>query len=352
MELNQQSRKIERYRRRIGLAQSFVNISNKIWAFLDDDCEVTALIDSVQQQTLKIHDLEFQREFILTLVYAKCDAIERIKLWDSPYALASDMTTSWLVGGDFNVISYEEEKIRGLHVSLNEVDNFRHCVNTFNLFDMGFKGSIYTWWNGRADEDCIFKRLDRCLANMEFQQMMLGMEITHLSKVGSDHSPMLLSYNLGTTPIKKSFRFLNFWAEHESFRDVVKENWTADFHANPFKNASLEEVVLAHEVLFELFPTTSNRERLQKVQAELFKYLAIEEQFWKKKTGMQWFQDGNRNTKFFHAQVNGRRKRLQLRRIQNNNGIWLEDTGSMDEEAVRFFNAQFKEERVQQLLAF
>lgn len=109
---------------------------------------------------------------------------------------------------------------------------------------------------------------------------------------------------------------------------------------------------MAHEVLFELFPTTSNRERLQKVQAELFKYLAIEEQFWKKKTGMQWFQDGNRNTKFFHAQVNGRRKRLQLRRIQNNNGIWLEDTGSMDEEAVRFFNAQFKEERVQQLLAF
>lgn len=61
---------------------------------------------------------------------------------------------------------------------------------------------------------------------------------------------------------------------------------------------------------------------------------------------MQWFQDGDRNTKSFHAQVNKRRKRLQLKRIQDSNGIWLEDNGSMAEEAIRFFNEQFQEERV------
>ncbi|XP_070005670.1 uncharacterized protein [Nicotiana sylvestris] len=218
--------------------------------------------------------------------------------------MASDMNVPWLIGGNFNVIWDEEEKFGGLPVSLNEVDDFRHCMNTCNLFDMGFNGSIYTWWNGRADEECIFKRLDRCFANFEFQKMMSGMEITHFSKIGSDHSPMLLSYNPDATPIKKSFRFLNFWVKHESFKQVVQENWKVDFHANPFvlfnyklkqlkkalstwskatygdifmKIASLEEVVIAHEVQFELNPTHGNRERLQKVQADLFKFLALEE---------------------------------------------------------------------------
>lgn len=83
------------------------------------------------------------------------------------HALAQDMTLPWLVVGDFNVI-VDEEEMGGLPVSMNEIEDFRHCINTCNLFDLGFKGSIYTWWNGRTDDDNIFKRLDRCLANIEF----------------------------------------------------------------------------------------------------------------------------------------------------------------------------------------
>ncbi|XP_070046474.1 uncharacterized protein [Nicotiana tomentosiformis] len=108
--------------------------------------------------------------------------------------MARDMTVPWLVGEDFNVIWDEEEKFGGLPVSLNEVDDFRHYANTCNLVDLGFKGSIFTWWNGKEEEVYIFKRLDRCLANIEFQQTFPGLEVTHLSKIGSDHSPLLLKY--------------------------------------------------------------------------------------------------------------------------------------------------------------
>ncbi|XP_075076577.1 uncharacterized protein LOC107792041 [Nicotiana tabacum] len=179
IESKQQAKKLERYRNKIGLAQAISNVSNKIWAFIDEVFE-----------------------FVLTLIYAKCDAIERIELWDSLYAMASDMDAPWLVGGDFNVIWDEEEKLGGLPVSLNEIDDFRHCINTCNLFDLGFKGSIFTWWNGRAEEDCIFKILDRCLANVEFQQKFPGIEVQHLSKTGSDHSPMFLKCDIETPPIK------------------------------------------------------------------------------------------------------------------------------------------------------
>ncbi|XP_019241932.1 PREDICTED: uncharacterized protein LOC109221967, partial [Nicotiana attenuata] len=238
---------------------------------------------------------------------------------------------------------------------------------------LGFKGSIYTWWNGRSEEDCIFKRLDRCLGNMEFQQTFPGLQVTHLSKTGSDHSPMLLKYDIESPPIKKSFRFLNFWTKHHTFKEVVKENWSADFSASPFtlfnfklkklkkalstwsratygdifqKIASLEEVVLVHERQFECNPSQMNRQRLQEVQAEMIRYLALEEEFWRQKAGMMWFKDGDRNTKFFHAQVNGRRKRLRLTRIQNSDGNWIEEEDLIAEEAVKFYQDQFTEDAV------
>ncbi|XP_075084879.1 uncharacterized protein LOC142168117 [Nicotiana tabacum] len=294
MEPMQQARKLERYRRKIGFAQAIANVSNKIWAFIDEVFDVTIMYNMVQQLTLRLFHTETHVKLVLTLVYAKCDAIERIELWDSMYAIARDMSVPWLIGGDFNVIWDEEEKFGRLPVSLNEIDDFRHYINSCNLFDLGFKGSIFTWWNGRAEEDCIFKRLDRCLANVEFQQTFPGIEVTHLSKIDSDHNPMLLKCDIEAAPLNKPFRFLNFWVKHESFKEALRENWHADFCANPFvmfnyklkklkkalsawsraiygdifqKITSLEEVVMVHEAQFEASPTKMNRERLQKVQA-------------------------------------------------------------------------------------
>lgn len=48
----------------------------------------------------------------------------------------------------------------------------------------------------------------------------------------------------------------------------------------------------------------------------------------------------------FHAHVKGKRKRLQVSRIHDNNGYWLEAQEDMAKEAVNFFQAQFTEERV------
>nr|XP_009781794.1 PREDICTED: uncharacterized protein LOC104230633 [Nicotiana sylvestris] len=368
---------MERYRARIGLAQAVVNVSNKFLAFIDEIFEVTILYNMTQQLTLRLMHTETHVELILTLVYAKCDRIERIELWDTLYAMSSDMIVLWLVGGDFNVIWGKEEKYGGLLVSLLEVDDFRHCINTRNLTDLGFKGR--RWWNGRSEEDCIFKRLDRCFGNNELQQTFLGLEVTHLSKIGSDHCPMLLKCDIETPPIKKSFRFINFWTKHETFKEVVKENWNADFSANPFcifnyklkklkqalstwsratygdifqKIASLEEVVLVHERQFDVNPTQMNRQRLRQVQAEMIKYLALEEEFWRQKPGVLWFKDGDRNTKFFHAQVNGRMKRQKLSRIQNSLGNWIEEDHLIAEEVVRFYKDQLLRVQCLMLLIF
>lgn len=52
---------------------------------------------------------------------------------------------------------------------------------------------------------------------------------------------------------------------------------------------------------------------------------------------MDWFKDGEKNTKFFHTVVKGRRSRLKVSRIQNNEGEWIEDQQQIAQEALNFF---------------
>ncbi|XP_059295507.1 uncharacterized protein LOC132048838 [Lycium ferocissimum] len=91
-------------------------------------------------------------------------------------------------------------------------------------------------------------------------------------------------------------------------------------------------------------PTPINRESLHRVQAKLTKFLHLEEELWKQKAGTQWFQYRDRNTKFFHAYVKGRRKRLQVKRTQDQQGNWLEEKEEIVEDALRFYRDQFTKE--------
>ncbi|XP_070023012.1 uncharacterized protein [Nicotiana sylvestris] len=217
LEPMQQSHKMERYRARIGLAQVVVNVSNKIWAFIDEIFEVTILYNMTQQLTLRLTHTETHVELILTLVYAKCDRIERIELWDSLYAMASDMTVPWLVGGDFNVIWDEEEKFGGLPVSLTE-EAYLH--------------------GGMEDhrKTAFLKDRTDVFAIMNCNRPFLDWSANHFC---------IFNYKL-----KKLKKALYTWSR-ATYGDIFQTI------------ASLKEVVLVHERQFEVNPTQMNRKRLK-----------------------------------------------------------------------------------------
>ncbi|XP_060210576.1 uncharacterized protein LOC132637514 [Lycium barbarum] len=162
---------------------------------------------------------------VVIIVYAKCSEVERMQLWDSLYLLASNMTSPWLLGGDFNDILNEEVKIGGLLVLPQEYEDFAFCLNSCELHEMPFKGSPFTWWNGSAANDCIFKRLDRIVHNDTFQNWFGHLEVEHLSRTGSDHASLLVSCGDQVEKFIKPFRFLKFWVEHDTFLDFVKQQW-------------------------------------------------------------------------------------------------------------------------------
>ncbi|XP_060195007.1 uncharacterized protein LOC132624210 [Lycium barbarum] len=166
-----------------------------------------------------------------------------------------------MVGGDFDIILSDEEKLGGLPVTLDECEDFAFCITSCELFDMGYKGSLFMWWNGRSAGDSI-----------------------------------------------------------------------------------REEVVKVKGAIFEEDPSIVNRIVLQKTQAELKKYLHLEEQYWRQKAGFTWYAEGDRNTSVFHNYVNGRRRNLQLSRIQDGTGSCLGTMDLISQETLNFFQNQFTQE--------
>ncbi|KAH0636440.1 hypothetical protein KY289_036355 [Solanum tuberosum] len=145
--------------------------------------------------SLKLFLQEPSIEVMVTLVYAKCDANKRLELWDDIYQLTNNISCPWMVGGDFNVVMNEKEKIGGLPVQPHEVEDLAFCLNSCELEEISFKGSPFTWWNGRAGEYCIFERLDRMLVNQQLQTQIGFMEVEHLARTRSDHAPILCSFD-------------------------------------------------------------------------------------------------------------------------------------------------------------
>ncbi|KAH0698683.1 hypothetical protein KY284_012898 [Solanum tuberosum] len=120
---------------------------------------------------------------------------------------------------------HDSEKLGGLPATQNETIDFIRCINTCALNELKFIGSCYTWWNGRIEEDCNFKRLDRVFGNNKFMNTLQGSEVHHLIREGSDHAPLHVRCNNVQEHIRKPLRFLNFWVKHKDFVKVVGESW-------------------------------------------------------------------------------------------------------------------------------
>ncbi|KAH0770267.1 hypothetical protein KY290_014248 [Solanum tuberosum] len=328
MEPFQNPSELEQYKRRLGFDKAGVNQNGKIWCFWKDDWVGNIVLDTVQQVTFQFKKND--KEFMILAVYARCNAVERLELWEELDSIEEHVQCPWIIGGDFNVILDEKEKVGGLDFTINEAIDFASFISRNALSEVHFSGSKYTWWNSRIEEACIFKRLDRILVNQEFLDVFPASEVHHLIRQGSDHAPLHLSCNSVEVPIIKPFRFMNFWSRHQQFKKIVEDSWKIDFVGNPFfefhsklKNvkkalsawskeifgnvfqqiATLEDIIKVREAQLQIHPSADNRAALSKVEAGLKNYLRLEEEFWRQKAGMKWFKEGGMNTKIFHSYV-------------------------------------------------
>ncbi|CAN1163366.1 hypothetical protein LINPERHAP2_LOCUS24999 [Linum perenne] len=62
-----------------------------------------------------------------------------------------------------------------------------------------------------------------------------------------------------------------------------------------------------------------------------------------KRAKVNWLQQGDRNSKFFHAAVRYRKQRNQITKLQDDQGIWISDPEKLKDLAISFFSDLFVE---------
>ncbi|KAG5590313.1 hypothetical protein H5410_040827 [Solanum commersonii] len=259
--------------------------------------------DKPQQITLKLCLQDPSMEVMVTLIYAKSDANQRLELWNDMYQLANNFMSmdGW----------------RRLHCGDERIGNdWRFACTTL--------GKKITRCNGRVGEGCNFKRLDKMLVNHHLQEQFGYMEMEHEARTGSDHAPILCSFDTHAQNFVKPFRFQKIWTEH-----LVPWKWLdkSGLHKRdqtlslPLRTSQrerrVEEIVRLKKDIFEEDPSHNNRGILQQ---------------------------RDRNTTYFHNLVERGRNRLKIKRIKDMNDNWIEDEEKIVTEALESYKNQFSQE--------
>ncbi|XP_020680604.1 uncharacterized protein LOC110098201 [Dendrobium catenatum] len=142
-----------------------------------------------------IGDLEIMEKgrWRVATVYRGKDTIHRRLIWEKLKEFRSN-NIPLLLRGDFNCVLAKEEKKGGRPFQFSqgprEMSSF---LARSGLHEVSFIGPKFTWCNNKDDNARILERLDRCNANsvaLKNNQMVLR----HLSRVASDHNPILLNF--------------------------------------------------------------------------------------------------------------------------------------------------------------
>ena len=101
---------------------------------------------------------------------------------------------------------------------------------------MGFKGARFTWCDRRDEQDRVYVRLDRGVANQEWYDLFPHFDVHHLSFSNSDHMAIRVQlrrqsqFQIGM--YKKGFRFKEVWVKDKGYEDAIANAWSISFNGS------------------------------------------------------------------------------------------------------------------------
>lgn len=229
------------------------------------------------------------------------------------------------------------------------------------LKDMGFIGDLYT---------CIIKdlfltiraRLDRALSSSSWSARFPNSAIHHLKCSYSDHNPLKLVFDNGHTPRQhrnRSFKFESMWIRHTDCAKLIVEIWDPESDVlSSLDNCRIGlinwsrrsigsvkgQIKKTRHRLGELQEATitdDTKLEEKKLKSELEEILERENAMWKQRSKVQWAQEGDRNTRFFHSRASRRLAKNEIRGLKDDQGILQSDQERMGVIAVDYFRGIF-----------
>ncbi|XP_050242398.1 uncharacterized protein LOC126691394 [Quercus robur] len=204
-----------------------IGFAGGIWLLWRTDLVHVEVLASTEQE---IHAIIWVRSqslsWIISAIYASPKFIERCMLWENLKLIATLHDLPWALMGDFNEVIIEGEKAGGNPIFQRRVRAILDCINECQMMDLGFSGPKFTWTYKRELGGLIQCRLDRVWANPDWKSYFPEANVTHLSRVNSDHYPLLLNLcpNLTNTS-NRPFRFQPMWLSHNDFPAIFRQSW-------------------------------------------------------------------------------------------------------------------------------
>ncbi|KAM1555078.1 hypothetical protein PS1_007619 [Malus domestica] len=247
--------------------------------------------------------------------------------------------------------------------------DFRDFVAQNELVDLGYEGYPFTWRNNQEARP-IQLRLDRGLATSGWHDLYPDTTIRHVVLEGSDHALLLMSTEKIKTRIGRKFSFDGRWSKLDECQELVAGEWGANpegSHAFRFcfklkmlrrtlkewykgrgRNSKNSIDRLKNEIraTYSSGDFASNEVKL--MERELRTAHKNEESYWRTKSRNQWLNEGDKNTKFFHAQTLKRRSSNQIRGLMDVNGVWQENEPELRSIVISYFSDLFRSDRPSQ----
>ncbi|XP_075088125.1 uncharacterized protein LOC142170186 [Nicotiana tabacum] len=283
-----------------------------------------------------------------------------IHAMESLVTISKIYINNWFVGGDFNEVLKSMDKFGGNPVNPSCSNLFWDCLNECKLLDLSYKGSKFTWTNKRYTNktNLILERIDRYFANESWTSQYPEATVIHLSRTHSDHCHIQVvlkgdSLNNSTKP----FRFQSMWTSHPSFSNIINEAFTPNFtliqstksfkrivtqwNRNTFGNIFHKKRILARITGIQKSPNYQFNSYLLNLETnltnELDSILKNEEDLWKLKSRINWLNNRDANTRFFHSSTLNRRIRNRILSLKEESGYWLYDQGGIKTSIFSFF---------------
>ena len=194
--------------------------------------EITLHIQIYSQYHINAHIMiDPSNPWRLTSFYGRSKEHRRHKSWSYLRHLHARDSLSWVCLGDFNEILNSAEKQGRLPKPHRLMEAFHNALLHCGLIDLGYRGNIFTWQNGRPGDAFVQERLDKACATLDWRERFPHAVVNHLQVSYSNHDPIFIIINgsAGNTKRKKiPKRFEEKWATHPECEAIIQEVWSRD----------------------------------------------------------------------------------------------------------------------------
>jgi len=136
------------------------------------------------------------------------------------------------LGVSLNEILFNFEKREGPTKLQSVLDVFKETINVCDLFDLGYSGDKFTWWNRQDPDDSIKESFYRLfLTHIYWSTLLPDAKVTHIDEDFWDRLSIIL--NVFESHKSRMRRLKNFWALYAQCKDVVNDAWRYDLELDP-----------------------------------------------------------------------------------------------------------------------